>query len=282
MMGKGYISASLLVLALLTVAVRCPAQKGEDGSSVDRLAFVRQTRALLRVGVKSSEVVSHWEKLGWPKAIKDVDFVLIRDAGAGPALLKKLKELLQGNTLLSELATRFAPFEVKLKGGAKLSLLRPRSWHQVTSSREERYTFYEHATKLPGWFRRDSLFVWVFDAGAWRSHNEEALTGILLSAARRRLLRAGLLVGPLKDSRLIIKETSQEFPVVEAVCRDPRDKLKGVIAMSALVDEDSSRMIVMGYMARLDLKGEKKTGKLDCRQLLAQMLSSVRIKRPRR
>lgn len=266
---------AFFVLILVFSTAHVGLGQGNKAPITDRAVFVKEMTGLLKVGLNDKQIVAYWDKKGWPESIRDIDFVMIRNAKASPKLLKRLRKLLEGHAVLSELAEKYEPFEILLNSGEKLSLLRPRGWHQTQTVNRDRFFFHEHSAELPGWFRRTSFFVWVIDGGTWKKRNEKALTRIVLAAAKKRLIRAGLTVGTMKEERLLVKRGHREFPVIEAICRDPRDKLKGTIAMSVLVQEPHGKVIVFGYSTRLnpDVSAQRALP----RDILAEMLSTVRI-----
>ena len=111
----------------------------EKKPATPRKIFVRETLGLLKVGFGEKAVFDYWDKKGWPTSINDIDFVQIRDAKATPKLLSRLRKLLEGHAVFSELADHFEPFEVKLADGKMLKMLKPRGWHVTHSKAKDRY-----------------------------------------------------------------------------------------------------------------------------------------------
>ncbi len=266
----------LLILSVLTSTLMAQEPPvSDEGPHTDRKTFVSDILGLVKVGLPEDKIIAYWNKKGWPKAVKDIDFVLIRNAGAGKRILKRLRGLLKDHSIFSELADKYQSFEATLDSGMVLSMLRPKNWHLTRSETGDRFAFHEYSADLPGWFRRTSMFVWVFDGGKWKKRNEKALTRIVLTACKKRLIRGGLTVGLLKEGKLLVKRSEREFPVIEAICRDPKDNLKGVLVVSAVVDEKSGNVVVIGYSTRLSPKKNQETTPKD---ILTQMLDTVRIK----
>lgn len=271
--SKFFFLLILTCMAPMLMSQGIPVQ--DKAPQTERKVFVSEILGLVKVGLPEDKIIAFWNKKGWPTSITDIDFVLIRNAGAGKKVLKRLRSVLKGHSIFSELAEKYESFEATLDSGMVLSMLRPKGWHFTRSETGDRFAFHEYSADLPGWFRRTSMFVWVFDGGKWKKRNEKALTRIVLTACKKRLIRGGLTVGLLKEGKLLVKRGEREFPVIEAICRDPKDNLKGVLVVSAIVDEKSGNVVVIGFSTRLSPKKNAKTTPKD---MLTQMLNTVQIK----
>ncbi|MCB9831137.1 MAG: hypothetical protein H6807_01585 [Planctomycetes bacterium] len=250
-------------------------QEPEGKGPVDDETFSRDTVGLLEVGFGDAEVIAHWNRRGWPKSVTANALVRAREAGAGLDLLARIRALLPSGTEYSRLVDILEHHEIDLGGRRRLRFLRPRGY--VVEKLDEagrRQAFHDQAAQLEGWFRRTSFFVFVYDAGQWRSHNEAALSRIVVDAMRRRLELAAFEVGELAEESLINKRSNLEFALYSTIGRDPKNELRGVVAASARVLDDAGVVVVMGFCARLDAANPVVP---DCKTKLSEMLSSMLV-----
>ncbi len=260
-------------LALMgALVISSPAQTPEPGP-VDAASFVTDTIGLLEVGLKDKAVIAHWERRGWPESVPADAVQRIREARAGLELMARVRALVPSGTEFSRLAEDFENHEIVYDRSRRVRLLRPRGFVQEKLDAEgRRQAFHEHAHELGGWFRRTSYFIFVYDAGQWRSKNEAALGRIAVDAMRRRLELGGLETGELTENRLVQKRSGSEFALFSVVARDPRNELNGIVSAGARVLEEAGLVVVMGFSARLDAANPIVPA---ARSRLGEMLDSI-------
>lgn len=260
-------------VALIAAAVIVGGAHAQDAPPARTPATVEDIVGLLQIGAADEEIVSHCESDGWP-VVTERDLIVLRDAGAGRLLEKRLLRAFRGKSDLERLADDFEVYENKLPSKTEYRLLVPRKWRRTTTP--TRLNFNEHEQE--GLLLRRSLFLWFYEGRDWKVSNARALAHVAMSSCRKRFSRGGMRMGTATEEILIHKRTGREYPFFHAIVSDARTRVRSLLALAVRVDEKESVVTVAGFLTRID--DDSAAGRV-AKDRLAEMISTLRFEAPK-